>query len=330
MIRYFVCLLLMVILFKACENETPRPSRVKFLQSERTLNMDQLEQVIFKLAIEPPAPDSSEIFIEVSASGGLPGIAFETSPPIENGLISIPVLPGDETVSFDVYPSQEGMGYNSLFVDFEISGTGEGLVADGLEGVFSSLLILNTKDPVRELPFSENFNGCDLETGDGSLPIGWKEQVVIQNSLGTGRWECAASSDGLVCNAYSDNGFDGDECEVWLLSPPVSLVNKKAPIMTFRTDRRFDTERFQEYEVRISTNYTGENFSDAEWTLFEPAVAAIEANNPDIDDYETTDLLDLTAYTGDTITVAWIYYAEGSGFTSTILRFDDVYIGVEE
>ena len=99
--------------------------------------------------------------------------------------------------------------------------------------------------------------------------------------------------------------------------------------MTFRTDRRFDTQNFREYEVRISNNYTGENFSNADWKLFEQAIDAIEDNDPDIDDYSETDALDLSSYTGDTITVAWIYLSEGSGLTSSILRIDNVSIKTE-
>jgi len=299
---------------------------VRFLQSERFIHSDHLAALVFTLSIDPSAPDSSEIIIEVAASGGSPGIAFESSPPVSNGLITVPVLPGDKTVSFEVYPNEEGIGYNSLIIDFEILDTGEGLIADGLEGVFSSLIILNTKDPVRKLPFMEYFDACDLETGDGSLPIGWNEYVVKQNSLGTGRWECASSSEGLACNAYAEDGFNGDDCEVWLLSPPVSLVGEENPVLTFWTDRRFDNIGFREYEVRIATNFTGENFSVVDWQLFEPAVAAIDANNPDIDSYEETDPLGLNDFSGDTITLAWIYFAKGSGLTSTIFRLDDVRI----
>jgi len=325
-LQYRVFPLLMLLILSGCETEPTGPGRVTFLQSERVLSTDRLTAVVFTLSIDPPATDSSEIFIEVAASGGRAGSAFETLPAVSNGSITLPVSPGDETVSFDVYPDEEGIGYNTLVVDFEISGTGEGLIADGLAGVFSSLIILNTKNPVRTLPFSEMFDACESETGDGSLPVGWEEQVVIQNSRGTGRWECASGSFGLECNAYSVDGFNGDDCEVWLLSPPVSLTGETDPSLTFWTDRRFDTPGFREYEVRISTNYTGENFSSAEWMLFEPAVAAIDENDPGIDDYSMTDPLDLSAFAGDTITVAWIYFAEGSGFSSSILRIDDVKI----
>ena len=197
---------------------------MRFLQSERGMTTDRLTAAVFKLSIDPPSTDSSEIFIDVAASGGIPGIAFETLPRLSNGMIVLPVSPGEESVSFEVFPREEGIGYNTLIVDFEIISTGEGLIADGLEGVFSSLIILNLKDPVRTLPFSENFDACDLESGDGSLPFGWEEIIVKQNSLGTGRWECSSSLFGVECNAYSEDGFNGDDCEVWLISPPVSLA----------------------------------------------------------------------------------------------------------
>lgn len=316
----------MIILFPGCLKHEKEPSRVTFHQHERTLNTDQLVPVVFYLDINPPASDSSIIFIDIFSSGGLPGLAFETIPQLSSGLIEVPVLPGDDVVSFDVYPNEEGIGYNTLFIDFEISATGDGLVADGLKGVFASLTILNLKDPIRTLPFFENFDACEQGSGNGALPVAWEEQVVIQNSLGSGRWECASSSFGLQCNAYSADGLNDDNCEVWLLSPPISLAGEINPYITFWTDRRFDIAGFREVEVRISNDYTGENFSNADWKLFEAAISAIEANDPDFDDYEITDPLDLSAYTGDTITIAWIYYAKGSGLSTTIFKLDDVSI----
>ena len=106
------------------------------------------------------------------------------------------------------------------------------------------------------------------------------------------------------------------------MSPPVSLVGEENPVLTFWTDRRFDNIGFREYEVRISTNFTGENFSIADWQLFEPAVAAIDANNPDIDSYEETDPLGLNDFSGDTITMAWIYLRQGFW-----LYFNDIQAG---
>jgi hypothetical protein len=323
---YLVYTLLPFVVLHGCQEETGGPGRVSFLESGITLNTDQLEPVTFDLSIDPPASDASEVYVNVGSSGGLPGIAFRTIPPVSDGMIIVPVSPGDKIVSFEVHPDEQGIGYNTLFIDFEIVGSGTGLVSDGLAGVFSSLTILNVKDPVRPLPYSEHFDACDMDTGDGSLPAGWREQVIKQNSLGTGRWICAPSRSGLQCNAFAENGFNGDNCEVWLLSPPVSLTGATNPFMTFRSDRRFTNEGSLEFNVMISTDYTGDNFSNAGWTVFDPAVVAIEANDPGVDDYEQTDPLDLTSYTGDTITVAWVYYAEGSKFTSSILRIDDIRI----
>ncbi len=315
------------ILINACKEETEEPeSLVGFTSITKTIDTDNLSTVSFEIGIEPGSISTSVIIVKVSSVGGEAGTAFITTPDITDGRIELPVVEGDTIVSFTVTPVQEGISFEDIRVDFEILDTGPGLRTEGLDGIFASLYIENNKSLSRELPFIENFDTCDEPDGSGDLPGGWEELVILQNSLETGDWRCSPGFDGYEVNAFSSEGNEGDGCEVWLVSPAIDLSGASEPFLSFDVDRRFETTDFQEYDVKISVDYDGTNYEAATWEVLEPAVAAIEANDPEEDDYENTGQIDISAYIGETINIAFIYYAEGSRLTATILRVDSVVV----
>jgi len=323
---FILLIFLMACCITGCEKEEDAVGVVTFLTKDQVIRTDNLIPVTFDLNIDPPAPVASFIVIYISSTGDYAGTAFTSSPGIAGGKIELHVNAGDKRASFTITPVEERIGYSNIVIDLEITDTGEGLYAGGLTGVYSSLTIINTKDQGRSLPFIENFDDCDLEGGSGSLPAGWEEVVIQQNSLGTGHWVCSPAFEGIECNAFSMEGGTGDSCEIWLLTPPVILSDAIHPTLTFNTDRRFETNDFQEYDIRISPDYNGANFYIASWEVFAPAVSAIEANDPERDNYETISDLDLSAYNGEVVTIAFIYYAEGSKLSSTIFRLDNIKI----
>lgn len=318
-----------LILSAGCRQESEEISSVYFTDSYRSITSDELMPVTLTLGIDPPSSDSSYILVSLTSGGGDAGTAFSVSPKEADGIIEIPVKGGESAVSLVITPEQEGIGFSNIIIDLEIISTGKGLVSGGLRGVFSSLFILNREDQTRTLPFYEAFDPCDSPSGTGGLPAGWEERVSLQNSVGTARWVCSPAFEGIECNAYSDSGGPGDSSEVWLITPPVDLTGSSSPELSFRVDRRFETAGFQAYDVKISTDYEGGGFYDGaeiepeDWEVFRPAVDAIEANDPGRDNYETVSSLDLSAYRHDTIHLAFIYRAEGSRLTSTILRLDE-------
>lgn len=325
--KYSIFFYILVILFylKACsEKESSEDSFVRFETIDQQISTDDLHPVTFQLSIDPPAPEVSNIIIDLKSTGGREGISFEINPSPFMDQIELPVDAGDSQAIINIAPIADGIGFSNILIELEIIGTGEGLSAEGLFGIYSSLTILNNKDQQRSLPFQESFDEC--ESGRGGLPPGWEEKVIVQNSFGTGHWVCSGSSRGIECNAFTSNGINNDSSEVWLLTPPISLMDENNPFLSFDTDRRFNTQDFQEYDVKISTNYDGNNLESANWAVLAPAVSAIEASDPDFDNYVSVSNLDLSAYKDEIITIAFIYYARGSGTNSTILRLDDVRI----
>ena len=310
----------------SCNDDESSPdSVVTFAEESITISTDDLSDVTVTLNLDPAAPQSSTIKVGVTASGGEPGTAFTTSPSMSNGVIEVPVQEGATTASFTVTPLEEGISYDNVEINFEVIEVGSGLKIEGTTGIYSTLLIENKKSTGRPLPFSEPFEECE-EGGSGELPEGWEEIVALQNQQNTAHWGCVSYPDvGVGINAFSDEGGEGDSSQVWLVSPRVGLVDASNPVLSFRADRRFDTD-IQEYDVFISTDYTGSNFEDATWEVFQPAVDSIAANDPGGDGFTNTGELDLSAYSEEVISVAFIYYASGSKFTATSLKISDVEI----
>lgn len=320
----FSVLAISFILTACKDDEEETLGVVSFVTPTKTITTDDLSPVSFDLAIDPEAPSASSITLQVSSIGGNAGTAFTTTPSISENKIELAVDAGAKTVSFTLTPIEEGIELEDIRVDFEVLSTGSGLTTEGLTGIFASLYIENNKSLARELPFIENFDNCDEENGSGGFPAGWEEVVVLQNSLGTAQWRCSGGFDGFEINAFSTEGSEGDGSETWLITPKIDLTKASNPTLSFDVDRRFETFDFQEYDVKISADYDGTNFETATWEIIAPAVAAIEANDPEADDYENTGSIDLSAWAGEMINIAFIYYAEGSQLTATILRVDSV------
>ncbi|MEX0330434.1 MAG: choice-of-anchor J domain-containing protein [Puniceicoccaceae bacterium] len=107
-------------------------------------------------------------------------------------------------------------------------------------------------------------------------------------------------------NGYAAaNGFGGDTAsDDWLISPQVSLATAIDPKMVYQTARNFGGP---ELEVLISTDYDGLNPATATWTALGGALSQ--------GDYELVDsgIIDLSAYIGEAVYVAFHYISTGTG-----------------
>jgi hypothetical protein len=325
----FFLILIITIMLSSCKEETV-DSVVAFQTSDYSLDTDSLYDIEIIISIDPPAPVSSNFTILFVTTGGNPGTAFTTIPAITDGKVILPVKAGDSFVSFTVTPVEEGITEDDVEIEFEIFGLEDGFITDGINGVFSNMLIESKKVTERIVYFEDIFGNCALD-GNQEFPEEWTEVEVLQNSLNTAHWLCSTYPEPcLSINPFNDGGAEGDGSEIWLISPQINLSEAVQPILNFMVDRRFDTESFQEYDLKISTDYNGSNFEQASWTVFSQAVSAMEANDPGEDDFTSTGDLDISAYSGQTISISWIYYAEGSKLTATILRLANVLVAEQE
>lgn len=324
----FITLIFIVIQFftTCCDEEPLNIGMVSFITPDQTIDTENLDSITFYLEINPSAPTNSYIIINFISRGGSPGVAYRTSPEIHGGHIKLPVNGGETGSFFKIIPIKEGIAFNNVSINMEIIETGEGLSSRGIIDAYTSLTIINKKMQERRLPFIENFDECERSDGGGGLPAGWEEIVIQQNSRGTGHWKCSTGFGGIECNAYSSEGMDNDSCEIWLLTPRIDITSTIHPIMSLIVDRRFESINFQEYDVKVSTGFGESEFAETTWETYKPAVMAIEANDPESDNYETVNNLDLSSYIGNMITIAFIYYSKGSRESATILRLNQVLI----
>ncbi|MFO7725570.1 MAG: choice-of-anchor J domain-containing protein [Oceanipulchritudo sp.] len=106
-------------------------------------------------------------------------------------------------------------------------------------------------------------------------------------------------------NGFAEiSGFGADEAsDDWLVSPEVDLTGASSPVLSFVTARNFDGP---ELEVLISSNYDGLNPADATW---DPVEAPLSEGSYDL---VSSGEIDLSAYAGETIHVAFRYTSTGT------------------
>ena len=318
-----------IFLITACEEETVN-SVVTFNQMSTEITTDDLSPVDVTIDIEPSAPSNSTIALIVT--GSTYGETFTTSPALTTGQINIPVTSGANSATFSIIPDEDGIRFDDIELEFEIISVGSGLQLNDFDGRFFTLTITNNREQGTGLPFAEDFDLCG-PSGSGNLPpTGWEEVIVAQNSLSTAGFACytGQNTTAIQANAFSPNGTAGnDYSEVWMITPLIGLVDANNPTLSFDVDRRFDSPidaNTLAYGIQISTDYDGTNFETANWQVFEAGVSAMTANDPNADDIGNTGDLDLSAFAGETIHIAFIYRASDAQFGATILRIGNVVV----
>ena len=309
--------------FMGCNNDDdPEPSLVNFEETIYNLTTDDLSPFDVTLSIDPAASGSSEIVVELS--GGTPGTEFTTTPAASGNTVTIPVSSGDTEASFTFSPIAEAIVGN-IAIEIELVSAGDGLTT----GLVTESIISIT-DVGESLPLNEDFGGC-AEDPQVVIPDGWTEAVIEQNAEGSARWSCTDQGffgfSALQVNAFVPGSDDNSSSEVWLVTPRLNLTETTNPVLNFDVDRRFGgTGTFPDdlYDVLISTDYTV-SIDNATWTRFQPGFDAMTDNDPGTDGLSNSGDLDLSAFNGEVVTIAFVYRAGApGGFDATILRIANV------
>ena len=311
--------------FMGCDDDGDDTiSRVNFTEDIYNLTTSDLSPIEVELAITPAATSDSEIEIEITGADA--GVAFSTDPAISGSTVVIPVQSGASTASFTFTPIEAGIE-GQLTANLMLTSTGPGLTTGiTLESIITIV------DVGADLPLMETFTGCQ-EDPQQPVPDGWTEAVIQQNAEGSSVWTCV-DENFFGFNAVSVNSFvpgtsDNTNSEVWLVTPRLNLTGATNPILNFDLDRRFaPTADFPypdgPYDVLISTDYSV-SVENATWQRFEPGFTAIDDNDPGADDLTNSGDLDLSAFNGEVIAIAFVYRAGGPGtFDATILRIGNV------
>lgn len=324
---FLAILTLFAFSFNSCSEDEDPDGIVSFVTETFNLTTDDLSPITVNFSIDPPAPKDTEF--TVSINGAESGTVFTTDPAITAGQVTVMVASGANSASLTITPIDEGIGFDDVVLNLSFGTMGDGLTT-GLV-TESTINIANTKDTGEELPFLEAFDMCAAD-GSGELPPdGWQQVVAQQNAEGSSVWACIPEFfgvTGIQVNAFVPGSQDATASEVWMVSPRINLLDATAPKLSFDVDRRFPgTGAFPEdlYDIFIATDFTGLNAANANWERFDAGFDAMTANNPDEDDMTNTGDLDLSAYTGNIIAIAFVYRAGGpASFDATILRIGNV------
>lgn len=320
----FGLLAVSVLTFTGCDDDEETISTVNFEAGIYNLTTSDLNPIEVELAINPAASSDSEI--EVDLTGADAGVAFTTNPATMGTTVTIPVKAGDNSVSFTFTPIEAGIE-GSLTVNLALGNVGSGLTT-GL----TTESIITVVDVGQDLPLTEDFAGCQ-EDPQQSIPDGWTEAVIQQNAEGSTTWICINEDffgfSGIEANAFVPGSEDNTSSEVWIITPRLNLTGTANPVLNFDVDRRFPpTGDFPDpdgpYDVLISTDYTV-SVENATWERFEPGFTAMEANDPGEDGLTNTGDLDLSAFNGEVVAIAFVYRAGApASFDATILRIANV------
>lgn len=140
-------------------------------------------------------------------------------------------------------------------------------------------------------PTSFNFNDCI-----NTLPGGFTQYSVS----GAQVWGCTTF--GKTGNGVQINGFvsGAQTNEDWLISPVFDLSGFDYPLLSFASRVRFAGPSLK---LMVSTNYTGTGDPNlAQWTEINGRFA-----EPESDVWTTSDQIDLSAFKGANVSVAFVY-----------------------
>ncbi|PHR10552.1 MAG: hypothetical protein COA40_13920 [Aequorivita sp.] len=160
-----------------------------------------------------------------------------------------------------------------------------------------------------ELPFSENFEGQTAGTGMNVNISGWTNVNV---NGGTRLYEVREfdSNKYAQTSAYNSNE---NPYEVWLVTPGLILPSGSTPTLTFETNDGFNNGAA--LTVKISTDFTGD-VTTATWTNLNATISSGNTSGYG-DEFTPSGDVDLSAYAGQVVYIAYQYEGASNGTTTT-------------
>lgn len=160
-----------------------------------------------------------------------------------------------------------------------------------------------------ELPFFEDFEEQTAGVGEAVTIPGWTNVNV---NGGERLWEVREFSR----NKYAQtSAFNSDEepYEVWLVTPGLILPSGSSPILTFETKDGFYNG--DALSVKISIDFD-EDVMAATWTDLEAVISSGNSGGYG-DDFISSGNIDLSAYAGEVVYIAFRYLGSTNGVTTT-------------
>jgi len=225
----------------------------------------------------------------------------------------------------NVFVGTAGYFYPEYNPDFFIPDVLKDSISDAVkEEIYIIKYKYSDVDPI----FTESYYPIYFEEKFDSLTP--YEPVVIKNwivydEVGTETWEGREYDDNLYAQ-FSAYGSEDPSNISWLITPAVDLTEYSEAIFNFKSKDGYNNG--DPLEVLISTDYTGTGDPNtATWVNLNPTLSTGNSGGYASTWVESGDI-NLDAYTGDNVYVAF-KYTGGDGDITTTMQIDDVTVKVK-
>ncbi|MBJ96528.1 MAG: hypothetical protein CMC87_00930 [Flavobacteriaceae bacterium] len=202
-----------------------------------------------------------------------------------------------------------------IYVGFKYEGGSDGVTTTfQIDNVYAGTAQGDgggTTDPeIVEPPFNEDFEAETAGTGESVSINGWTNV----NANGGSRVFEVREFDGNKYAQTSAYNSDENPYEAWLVMPGVDLSNSTSATLSFATkDGYYNGTALTTY---ISTDFDGD-VNNATWTEITGVTYSTGNTSGYADSFVPSGDIDLSAYAGQTVYVAFQYLGASDGVTST-------------
>ncbi|MAB58481.1 MAG: hypothetical protein CL524_13190 [Aequorivita sp.] len=166
-----------------------------------------------------------------------------------------------------------------------------------------------------ELPFTQDFESQNSGTGASVNIAGWTNVNV---NGGTRQWEVRAFDNNQYAQTSAYNSNE-NPYEVWLVTPGLILPSGSSPTLSFETNDGFNNGAA--LTVKVSTDFTGD-VTTATWTNLSATISSGNSSGYG-DEFTPSGDVDLSAYAGQVVYIAYQYEGASNG-TTTTYQIDNV------
>lgn len=160
-----------------------------------------------------------------------------------------------------------------------------------------------------ELPFLQDFEG---QNSGNNIPVNIEGWTNINVNGGSRVFEVKEFNSNNYAQTSAKSSGE-NPCEVWLVTPGLILPSGSSPKLTFDTNDGFYNGAA--LTVKISNNFTGD-VTTADWTSLNATISTGHTNGYG-SEFTSSGDVDLSAYAGQVVYIAYQYLGASNGTTTT-------------
>lgn len=211
-------------------------------------------------------------------------------------------------------------GYSNFANELVAQGSGDlvcivGVFGNSVQLLARSFAEINMTGPrFSGIQFVKNFDDGEIDSE------GWKQHNVLGSSV---LWETSSSGGAASDYAVIRNYIDGVNvpCENWMVSSMIDLSGITTPVLSFGNDVNYTGTPLQ---LLVSTDYDGTSSPNTQGSWLDISANVTWDSNTSGWGFQNTGDIDMTQFSGQTITIAFKY--TGSSSDGSTWEIDDIKI----